>query len=152
MRSTYIEFFQTKGHTAVPSSPVVPVNDPTLLFANAGMNQFKAVFLGTVDPSSAFARISRATDSQKVCLGLLPDSPAHVRLCRVLHDSRLPDRDRITRLTRLLPRSLVSRQSKLRIQAGPILSHTKECKRLSCQALSRFAALGAVHQGGRQAQ
>ena len=67
MRSTYIEFFQGKGHTAVPSSPVVPVNDPTLLFANAGMNQFKAVFLGTVDPSSAFARISRACDSQKVC-------------------------------------------------------------------------------------
>ncbi|KAK9796680.1 hypothetical protein WJX73_008232 [Symbiochloris irregularis] len=65
VRNTYIEFFQTQGHTAVPSSPVVPVNDPTLLFTNAGMNQFKAVFLGTVDPSSAFARISRACDSQK---------------------------------------------------------------------------------------
>ena len=67
VRSTFIEFFQTKAHTAVPSSPVVPVNDPTLLFANAGMNQFKSIFLGTVDPSSAFARLSRACDSQKVC-------------------------------------------------------------------------------------
>lgn len=66
VRSAFIEFFQTKAHTAVPSSLVVPVNDPTLLFANAGMNQFKSIFLGTVDPSSAFARMSRACDSQKV--------------------------------------------------------------------------------------
>ena len=50
----------------VPSSSVVPLNDPTLLFANAGMNQFKTIFLGTVDPSSPFARMSRACDSQKV--------------------------------------------------------------------------------------
>ena len=52
----------------VPSSSVVPLNDPTLLFANAGMNQFKTIFLGTVDPSSPFARMSRACDSQKVLL------------------------------------------------------------------------------------
>ena len=44
----------------------MPLNDPTLLFANAGMNQFKTIFLGTVDPSSPFARMSRACDSQKV--------------------------------------------------------------------------------------
>lgn len=66
MRSAFIEFFQTKGHTHVPSSSVVPHNDPTLLFANAGMNQFKPIFLGTVDPNSNFAKLKSATDSQKV--------------------------------------------------------------------------------------
>lgn len=65
VRAAFIEFFQTKGHTQVPSSSVVPHNDPTLLFANAGMNQFKPIFLGTVDPNSNFAKLKSATDSQK---------------------------------------------------------------------------------------
>lgn len=46
IRSTFLEFFTSRGHTLVESSPVVPHNDPTLLFANAGMNQFKQVFIG----------------------------------------------------------------------------------------------------------
>ena len=49
----------------VPSSSVVPHSDPTLLFANAGMNQYKSIFLGTVDPSSDFAQLKRAVNSQK---------------------------------------------------------------------------------------
>jgi alanyl-tRNA synthetase len=61
IRQQFIDFFVTRhGHTAVPSSPVVPQDDPTLLFTNAGMNQFKDVFLGT-----GTRPYKRAVDSQK---------------------------------------------------------------------------------------
>ena len=46
IRSSFLEYFRTKGHTIVPSSSLVPANDPTLLFVNSGMVQFKDVFLG----------------------------------------------------------------------------------------------------------
>ena len=60
IRNSFLDFFEEKGHTKVRSAPVVPQNDPTLLFTNAGMNQFKDVFLGTGTRS-----YSRAVDSQK---------------------------------------------------------------------------------------
>lgn len=65
IRRTFLKYFEDHGHTIVPSSSVIPYDDPTLLFANAGMNQFKPIFLGTVDPSSDFAKLKRACDSQK---------------------------------------------------------------------------------------
>lgn len=65
VRSTFLDYFKSKDHTFVHSSPVIPFDDPTLLFANAGMNQYKPIFLGTVDPSSEFYTLKRATNSQK---------------------------------------------------------------------------------------
>jgi alanyl-tRNA synthetase len=67
VRRTFIEFFRskTRAHEFVPSSPAVPVDDPTLLFTNAGMNQFKAIFLGQADPGTPLGRLRRAVNSQK---------------------------------------------------------------------------------------
>lgn len=66
VRSKFVEYFESKhAHINYRSSPVVPVNDPTLLFANSGMNQFKPIFVGTVDPTSPLATLTRAVNSQK---------------------------------------------------------------------------------------
>jgi alanyl-tRNA synthetase len=60
IRNSFLKFFEERAHTIIPSAPVVPYDDPTLLFANAGMNQFRDVFLGTGKRS-----YTRATDTQK---------------------------------------------------------------------------------------
>lgn len=65
VRQTFIDFFRTKDHTFWASSSVVPHNDPTLLFTNAGMNQYKPIFLGTADPAADLSKLKRATNSQK---------------------------------------------------------------------------------------
>ncbi len=62
IRKTFLDFFASKGHEIVPSAPMVIKNDPTLMFTNAGMNQFKDIFLGNVS-----AKYKRVADTQK-CL------------------------------------------------------------------------------------
>ncbi len=79
IRQQFLDFFASKGHTVVPSAPMVIKNDPTLMFTNAGMNQFKDIFLGNSTP-----KMKRATDSQK-CLRV---SGKHNDLEAVGHDGR----------------------------------------------------------------
>lgn len=78
IRQTFLDFFRGKAHTIVPSAPMVVKNDPTLMFTNAGMNQFKDIFLGN-EPSFT----NRAADSQK-CLRV---SGKHNDLEEVGHDT-----------------------------------------------------------------
>ena len=78
IRQQFLDFFASKGHTIVPSAPMVIKNDPTLMFTNAGMNQFKDIFLG-----NSKSKFPRATDSQK-CLRV---SGKHNDLEEVGHDT-----------------------------------------------------------------
>nr|CCA14233.1 unnamed protein product [Albugo laibachii Nc14] len=68
IRETFINYFRKHSfhpHTFYPSCPVIPLDDPTLLFINAGMNQFKPIFLGQVDPNHPMSKLQRAVNSQK---------------------------------------------------------------------------------------
>jgi alanyl-tRNA synthetase len=60
IRESFISFFESKSHTRVPSAPVLPIGDKSLLFTNAGMNQFKSIFLNTEEPKDL-----RVANSQK---------------------------------------------------------------------------------------
>ena len=78
IRSQFLHFFEKKGHHVVPSAPMVVKNDPTLMFTNAGMNQFKDIFLGNAE-----APFPRVCDAQK-CLRV---SGKHNDLEEVGHDT-----------------------------------------------------------------
>ena len=79
VRESYKKFFETRGHKIVPSAPMVIKDDPTLMFTNAGMNQWKDIILGTKDPGADVRRV----DSQK-CLRV---SGKHNDLEEVGHDT-----------------------------------------------------------------
>ena len=78
IRRAFLDFFESKGHVIVPSAPMVVKGDPTLMFTNAGMNQFKDIFLG-----NAPRKYPRAADTQK-CLRV---SGKHNDLEEVGHDT-----------------------------------------------------------------
>ena len=78
IRDSFVKFFESKGHLIVPSAPMVIKDDPTLMFTNAGMNQFKDIILGNRPATS-----KRCTDSQK-CLRV---SGKHNDLEEVGHDT-----------------------------------------------------------------
>ncbi|KAL3127402.1 alanyl-tRNA synthetase [Cryptosporidium hominis] len=65
VRRQFVKYFEGLDHTFYRSSPVIPLNDPTILFINAGMNQFKSIFLGTVEPNSELSKLVRVANSQK---------------------------------------------------------------------------------------
>jgi len=66
IRQMFFDFFiEKKSHLYVHSSSTIPLDDPTLLFANAGMNQFKSIFMGSVDPNSDMSKWTRACNTQK---------------------------------------------------------------------------------------
>ena len=79
LRRSFLHYFKSQGHAIIPSSPVVPLDDPTLLFTNAGMNQFKDVFLG-----QSKRDYTRATTTQK-CIRV---GGKHNDLDNVGHTSR----------------------------------------------------------------
>jgi len=78
VRQTFLDYFRSRGHSIVPSAPMVIKDDPTLMFTNAGMNQFKEIFLGNKEPKSP-----RIADTQK-CLRV---SGKHNDLEEVGHDT-----------------------------------------------------------------
>ena len=78
LRKLYLDFFNSKEHKIVPSAPIVVKNDPSLMFTNAGMNQFKSIFLGDSTP-----KYLRVANSQK-CLRV---SGKHNDLEAVGHDT-----------------------------------------------------------------
>ena len=78
LRNLYLDFFQSKEHKIISSAPMVVKNDPTLMFTNAGMNQFKDIFLGDSESKSL-----RIANSQK-CLRV---SGKHNDLEEVGHDT-----------------------------------------------------------------
>ena len=66
IRSKFLNFFKEKGHQIVPSAPMVVKNDPTLMFTNAGMNQFKDYFLG-----HKVAKLPKSQIPKNVCVYLV---------------------------------------------------------------------------------
>jgi len=99
IRTRFLEFFERQGHRILPSSSLVPTDDPTLLFTNAGMVQFKRVFLGNEEPPTPTLLLA-ATPEEPATLILLPRVFTAGRVLRSVD----PGPERKFRLTRLVQR------------------------------------------------
>lgn len=125
IRQEFLDYFAQNNHTFVPSSSTIPYDDPTLLFANAGMNQvgprfgraggidaeppgqYKSIFLGTADPHSDMATLKRAHNSQKcIRAGGKHNGTQHLFVCGLPFTLSRPQTWMTSERTRITTRSL----------------------------------------------
>ena len=126
IRQRFLDFFHARGHRVVRSSSLVPVNDPTLLFTNAGMNQFKEVFQGLETRD-----YTRATSSQKcVCAGGKHNDLGKRRL-------RPAATTRSSKCSAIFPSAITSKLTPSSLPGTSSPANTASKTRPGCHRLSR---------------